>query len=170
MISTENQDNISSLPTQLKIDGHDDEVEEPPRKKVLLNPTTDTAKPSSENETNSSKSISSQQSAENVQKSSLENDFKDPVLLERLKGTIRLRLQSSISQAMKGLLNTMCASIEEGNRLKKVNSDLQRRIKRLEKITQKVEEVIAERVCLFLFYRKRDCFRYYCQGYCFRIR
>ncbi|KAM7536497.1 hypothetical protein Aperf_G00000080701 [Anoplocephala perfoliata] len=145
MISTENQDNISSLSSQLKRDGNNDEAEEPPRKKMFLSEAEEVAKTTSENEPESLNVISSQQLPESIQKSPLESDFKDPVLLERLKGTIRLRLQSSISQALKGLLNTMCTSMEEVNRLKKVNSDLLRRIKRLEKTTQSVEEAVAER-------------------------
>lgn len=73
-------------------------------------------------------------------------EFTDPVLLNRLKGTIKLTVQSSMSQAVLGLLNSVQKSMEENSQLKKMNFELERRVKKIESITAKVKELIPEKV------------------------
>lgn len=86
----------------------------------------------------------------NVPKPTFESELQDPVILERLKGTIRLKLQGSITQAVKGLLNMVSLSVEEVNYLKKVTQELQKRIRKLETISRKVEALIIESVGYFI--------------------
>ncbi|VDL39503.1 unnamed protein product [Hymenolepis diminuta] len=145
MIYAENGDHVSPKSTHKNGDV-DNEIEEPAKKKIHLEESVSNGFSANENKLDNLSRVPSHQLAEQVQDSPILNEFMDPVLLERLKGTIKLRLQGSISQAVKGLLNATQNSIEEGNRLKKMNNDLQRRIKKVEKITQKVQELVSERI------------------------
>ncbi|VDO08980.1 unnamed protein product [Rodentolepis nana] len=146
MIYAENGDKVSPKPTSKNAGSDDNEVDEPAKKKMHLDESASNGISTSENMRNDLSKISSHQLSEEFLNSPILNEFMDPVLFERLKGTIKLRLQGSVSQAVKGLLNATQSSIEEGNRLKKINNDLQRRIRKVEKITQKVKELVSERI------------------------
>ncbi|KAL5961187.1 Activating transcription factor 7-interacting protein 1, partial [Taenia solium] len=122
------------------------EVNEPLRKKMLLETNctgVQLACKSGIDVTNTPK-LPTGPSTETVPKPRFEGELQDPVILERLKGTIKLKLQGSITQAVKGLLNVVSLSIEEVNYLKKVTQELQKRIRKLETISRKVEALIIE--------------------------
>ncbi|VDM20943.1 unnamed protein product [Hydatigera taeniaeformis] len=125
---------------------HEADVNEPLRKKMLLEANCTgllLACKGGVEATNTSK-IPIGSSIEAVPKTTIEVELQDPVILERLKGTIKLKLQGSITQAVKGLLNMVSLSIEEVNCLKKLTQELHKRIRKLETISRKVEALIVE--------------------------
>lgn len=155
MISPNNlsdcQTNLAQMPANTDCEI---EMNEPLTKKMMLEPNvTDSLLPYKcpADVANTPKFIS-ESNTENVSKSSFENEFLDPVIFDRLKGTMKLKLQGSVTQAVKGLLSTIFLSMEEVENLRKLTEDLQKRIRKLEGISRKTAALIVESVNISCYF------------------
>ncbi|VDD74351.1 unnamed protein product [Mesocestoides corti] len=133
------------MPADISRDS-DANMAEPPKKKFLYDssPLETTSVLDTVNTECFAPKVSTETCAVNAYLPIAGVEFQDPVVFERLKGTIKLQLQGSVTQAVNNLLNKMSSAIEEVNNLKKCTNDMQMRLHRLETISRKVETIIVE--------------------------